>query len=480
MAAVRWKYLSRDEEDFVHEKSIETLSEIGVLVRSASVLSMLEAAGAIVDSKKYVAKIPESMVKEAMKTAPKSFSLCARERGNDIMLPTSGLPHMTTDGLTLYMVDIDTGERRDATRNDYGKFVQLADALDAIDFFWPIVTISDVPARCHNAYELWTAFENCALHVQGDCTDAFDAKRQIELASVLTGGMDELRRRPVFSVATNPISPLSFDKGAVEAQVEFAKAGVPILCHSMSMPGMSSPVTTAGTVVNVNSENIASIVISQCASRGAPHIYGSSSAPIDMRTGAINFSAPEHLFISAATGQMAKRYGRPCMVSNWGMGREGSGIQISFSESFSYVSSVFSGSDLIPGIGGLDSSKGCSMEQMVLDSYIWDSFSAFLRDFAFNEGTAALDVLREVGHGNSFLMHSHTARNFRNEICEWDREKLLLESTFSDKMMPDMRKVAKTLLKDHEAVQLESDVAKEGERLLTEYSKRANATNASS
>jgi len=471
MATIRWKCLSPDEEEFIHEKSIETLSDIGVLVRSDSVLSMLEAAGATIDAGKQVAKMPEGMVMNALERAPKTFKLCARDSDNDIALPTDGAPHLTTDGLTLYMLDVDTGQQRNATRRDYGDFARLADALDAIDFFWPIVTISDVPAQCHNSHELWTAFENCSMHIQGDCTDPVDARRQIELASVIAGGRDELMERPLFSVATNPISPLSFDEGAVEAQVEFAKAGVPVLCHSMSMPGTSSPVTMAGTLVNINSENLASIVITQCASPGAPHIYGSSSSPVDMRTGAINFSAPEHLFISAAAGQMARRYRRPCMVANWGMGRDGPGIQVSFSESFSYVSSVFSGSDLIPGIGGLDCSKGCSLEQMVLDSYIWDNFRAFLRDFRVDDVTAALDVMRDVGHGNCFLTHGHTARNYRNELWMWDRKKLSLESTLSDKMLPEAKEAAKTLLASHEVVPLDRDITEEGERVLAEYSK---------
>ncbi|UCE45089.1 MAG: trimethylamine methyltransferase family protein [Methanobacteriota archaeon] len=471
MASVRWKCLSSEEEDAIHQKSIEALEDIGVLVRSESVLSMLEDSGAIVDARKRIAVMPESMVNEALRKAPKSFKLCARDSGNDIDLPTDGMPRLSTDGLTLYMIDIDTGEQRNATRQDFGDFAKLADALDAIDFFWPIVTISDVPVQCHNAYELWTGIENCSLHVQGDCTNALDAKKQIELGSIAAGGRDELRRRPLFSAATNPISPLSFDEGAVEAQVEFAKAGIPILCHSMSMPGSSSPVTIAGTVVNINCENLASIVITQVASPGAPHIYGSSSAPIDMRTGAIDFSAPEHLLISAAAGQMAKRYHRPCMVANWGMGGEATGVKASFSESFSYISSVFSGSDLIPGIGGLDCSKSCSLEQVVLDSYMWDNFRAFLRDFRINDETLAIDVMREVGQGNCYLAHTHTARNYGSSLHKWDAEKLSIESASSDRMMPELRDAARRMLADHAVTLLEDDVREEGERVLAEYSR---------
>jgi len=468
VAVARLRFLSSDEEELIHRRSLEALSEIGVLVRSESVLSLLDDSGANVDKKKRVARIPEGMVGDALKSAPSSFKMCARDRTNDIEVPTTGEPHLTTDGLTLYVRDLETGEKRNASTSDFAEFARLADALDAVDFFWPIVTISDVPPRSHNLYELWTAFQNCSLHVQGDCTDALDARKMIELASLIVGGKEELRRRPIFSCATNPISPLSFDKGAVEAQIEFAKAGIPVLCHSMSVSGMSAPVTLAGTIVNLNAENLASIVISQCASPGAPHIYGSCSMPMDLKTGSINLYAPEGALISAAAGQMARRYKRPCMVANWGMGGRGPGIQVSLSEAFAYASSAFSGSDLVSGIGGLDCAKGCSLDQMVLDSIVWDDFRAFLRDFRIDDGTVALDVTRQVGHGNSYLSHSHTGRTFRKELKVWNRSNLSLEATLSSKMLPQARKMAKKLLKEHEVAPLDVDVLRRGELVLKE------------
>jgi len=479
VAVARLRFLSSDEEELVHEKSLETLSEIGVLVRSESVLSLLDDSGASVDKRSQIARVPEGMVSDALKKAPSEFRMCARDRANDIEVPTAGAPHLTTDGLTLYMKDLETGEKRNATRSDFAEFARLADALEAVDFFWPIVTISDVPSSSHNLHELWTAFQNCSLHVQGDCTDPLDARKMIELGALIVGGQEELRRRPVFSCATNPISPLSFDKGAVEAQVEFARAGVPILCHSMSMSGMSAPVTLAGTIVNLNAENLASIVISQCASPGAPHIYGSCSMPADLMTGAINLFAPEGMMISAAAGQMARRYRRPCMVANWGMGGKGPGIQASLSEAFAYTLGVFSGSDLISGIGGLDCAKGCSMEQMVLDSIVWVNFRAFLRDFTIDDKMAALDVMREVGHGNSFLSHAHTGKNFRKELHFWDKDDLALEATLSSEMLPKARRIAKELLKEHEVPTLEREVVRRGELVLKEHDREKRSKSGS-
>ena len=126
MAVARLRFLSSNEVELVHEKSLEALSEIGVLVRSESVLSLLDDSGANVDKKNRIARIPEGMVRDALKSAPTSFKMCARERKNDIEVPTTGAPHLTTDGLTLYMRDLETGEKRNATRSDFAKFARLA------------------------------------------------------------------------------------------------------------------------------------------------------------------------------------------------------------------------------------------------------------------------------------------------------------------------------------------------------------------
>ncbi|UCE91882.1 MAG: trimethylamine methyltransferase family protein [Methanobacteriota archaeon] len=471
MARARIEALSRDEEDLIHVKSLELLETTGVRIRSDAVLDMLSGFGAEVDRRRQVALLPESVVIEALGKASREFTLCGREKDADVSMPSQGLPHLTTDGLTLYVKDHRSGEDRSASRDDFSQFARLADALDQIDLFWPIVTISDVPAHSHNLYELWESFRSCRLHVQCDCMSGEDARRQMNLASLVVGGDEELGKRPVFSCAIDPVAPLSFDGGPAEAQVAFAKAGVPVLCHSMSLSGLSSPVTVAGTLTNVHAENLASLVISQAARPGAPHIYGSSSTPIDMRTGSIDYTAPEGLLISASAGQLARRLGRPCTVSDWGAGAKGLGIRTSFTELAAHLGTVFAGSDIVPGVGGLDDAKGCSLAQMVIDSNLWDGFKAFMRDFTVSEETVALDVVREVGHGNSFLMHEHTARKFREELAIHDEDKLSLEATLSASMAPRAAAIADEVLRSHNPPALDRDVARDGEALLAEYSR---------
>jgi len=68
-------FLSEDEKHRIHKDSIIILSQVGVKFMSNKALKILEKNGASVDYDTRIAKIPEEMVTEALKCAPKSFVL---------------------------------------------------------------------------------------------------------------------------------------------------------------------------------------------------------------------------------------------------------------------------------------------------------------------------------------------------------------------------------------------------------------------
>jgi len=473
LAVARVRFLSKEEVDFVHEQSIKSLREIGVLVRSHKVLKTLGDAGAKVDLKTGIAKIPESMVAEAIKRAPRSIRMCARDPKHDMQIPVDSWPNIATTGLGIYMRDIDTGEKRPSTRKDIADFIRLGDALDPVSYCWTSLTATEVPQEAHGLHELWTAMQNTTKHVQSvEVSSIEDSRKQIQLASFVAGGEDALRKRPLFSAICCSIAPLSYDEGAVEGMAELAKAGIPVASMSMSLSGGSAPVTMAGTVINANTENLASLCITQFTAPGSPHIYCSSSAPIDMRTGSINYMTAEPALISASLGQMAEKYRLPSMVGDWGINdKEEPGVPHSMTQIFGVVLTTMSGTDLAGGMGGLDAVKGASLEQMVIDASLWGNLRAYMRKFAFNEQTAALDVVKSVGHGNTFLTHPHTLRNFKKELNFWDPENMRWEASLSTKMVPEAKAMAKKLLKEHQVPPLDRSVQKQGNELISKFEK---------
>ena len=473
MAVARIRFLDKSEVEFVHAQSIKSLKELGVLVRSHKVLKTLESAGATVDYTSGIAKIPEKMVDEAIKKAPRRLRMCARDPKHDLQVPVESYPYVATTGLGIYMRDIDTGEKRPSTRKDIADFVKLGDALEPVSYCWTSLTATEVPQQAHGLHELWTAFQNTTKHVESvEVSSAEDSLRQIKLASFVAGGLDALRKRPIFSVICCSIAPLSFDEKAVEGMAELAKYGIPVASMSMSLSGGSAPVTMAGTIINANTENLASLCITQFTAPGAPHIYCSSSAPIDMRTGSINYMTAEPALISAGLGQMAEKYRLPSMVGDWGLNdKEEPGIPHSFTQVFGVVLTTMSGTDMAGGMGGLDAVKGGSLEQMVIDAAMWENLRVYMRKFIFNEETSALDVVKAVGHGNTFLTHPHTLKNFKKALNFWDPKKLEVEATLSSKMVPEAKRTAKQLLKEHQVPPIDKTALKQGDQLIRDFEK---------
>ncbi len=472
MSVLRTTFLERGEENLIHEQSLKSLREIGVLVHSESVLRMLKEAGADVNAKSEIAKIPESMVKDAQKRAPKRIRYAARDPKCDFEIPTKRWPFTASNGLAVHIADLETGKDHPSTRADLAAFSRLADALDPIDYLWTSLTATDVPEVSHGLHELWVTLQNTTKHVESiTVAGSEDAKAQIALAALVAGGPEALRKRPLMSVVACPTAPLTYNRVAVEAQVEFARAGVPVLGMSMSLAGASSPVTIAGTIANLNTENLASLVINEVAAPGSPYIYTSDSTPVDMRTGYIDYTAPEAPMISAAAAQMARRYSLPCMTSGWGAA-VGTDMGLpAFSELASILLAAMAGTDLSAGMGGLDHAKGGSYEMMVLDAAMWEDLRSLMRDMPTTEETVALDVVKAVGQGNTFLRHPHTLRNFKREFYFRDRQALAWQATLSSRMIPEARGIAKKILKDHTVRPLDKDVQKEGDALIKAYEK---------
>lgn len=477
MAKLILKFLDKQEEDLIHVQSLECLERTGVKVHSKSVLKMLRDAGAKVDLDNEVAMLPERLINDSIKKAPRGFTLGARNPKQNLTIPVESYPFVSTAGVTVFMTDFESGQRRKASSKDLADFAKLTDAIPSVDAFWPIVTTSDAPPHAQFANELWISFQNTTKHILGSAGSgtlgAPDARTQISLGAAVAGSAEKLKKSPLFSVLSCIVPPLTFETGAVEAQVEYARAGIPIISMSMCMGGMTAPVTLAGTILTLNAENLASLVITQTAAPGAPHIYCSEATLGNPVTGLIGYRGPEAPMIFSAAAQMAKKYGLPKMSGILGIDGDVPGVGIPFGELSSLMLSSMSGTDLCSGVGGLDLDKGCSLEQVVIDAVMWEDYRAFMRKFVVNEESAALKVIKEVGHGNTFLNHPHTARNFRNQMFMRTKKSELYGTTMSNRMVEDARATVVKTLKEHEVGQLEKGVLAKGDEIIRKYSKRS-------
>lgn len=474
MAVAQISVLSRDEMELVHEKTLEMLLDPGVKVGSERVLRILEDGGAKVDLKTMRASIPEVLVKETVKRLPKQVRLRARNPAQDMTAPKSGPPYMATNGTAVYVTDLETEEKRTSTARDLRDMMVLSDAMEPLDYVWPIVTSQDSPERTRSLHDLAICLENTTKHVQGEASSAEEARAQVELASAIVGGPDELAKRPIFSVIQCPICPLEFERGSVEAVVEFAAAGIPVVSMSMALTGLTSPVTLASTLAIVNAENLASFAISQLVKPGAPVVYSSESTSPNMFTGEIHYGAVEEALLAAATGQMAKRYGAMTMVGGFGagLGGETPGIHSNPAELFFTSATSAAATDFASGIGGLDQAKGASLEQIVIDCDLWEQVREIRKEVAIDDAHFALDLVRKVGPGGTFLHEPHTARNLRKELFMPSKEKAEVFGRYARgraEIVREARRRVREILASHRPEPIEPEVKKSMDAVLRKH-----------
>lgn len=476
MSICQISILSEDDIELVHGNTLYILEEIGVKVLSRKALDMLERGGASVDPEIMTAYLPEYMVNDAVKSLPKSIRLCARNPTQDMQTPRRKYPYTATNGTAVYTRDIDTGEKRMTMAKDLLDFQVLSDAIDSIDYVWPIVTAHDGPDGGHGLYDFVTSLKGTTKHFQGEAMSEKEARDMIRVASAVVGGEDELAKRPIFSVIQCPICPLEFEKGSVEATMEFARAGIPVVSMSMALCGLTSPVTIASTLAIVNAENLASFVISQLAKAGAPVVYSSESSIMNMRTGEIKYGAIEETIMAAAAGQMAKHYGAPSMFGGFGVGLYGMepGVSSSAGEIAFSAMTTLALTDFASGIGGLDQAKGAALEQVVIDADIWESIREVKRDVSFDDDHFLTDLIEDVGHGGTFLKTPHTIRNMRKELFIPSQEKGALydlyRSTGDQKAVVEQaRQRVKSILAEHKPEPLDGDAEKAIDAIMAEY-----------
>lgn len=458
-------FLTDSEIEDIHKASLRILERTGVKIESEKVRKLLADNGAKV--KDTVIRIPRSLVEEAIKEAPEKITLGAREPKCDLTIPSGTLPFIAPSGFSSSVEDFETGKKRKSMASDLKDFAIISDYLDSVDYFWPIVVPGDKPSALHELYSLVISLENTRKHIQCSCVSEKTAKWEIELASTIVGGKQKLKKRPIFSTINCPIAPLTIEKGSSEAMVMLARAGIPIAPMSMVLAGSSGPTTLAGTLAVANAEELASLVIVECASPGAPMIYTTEISSADMKNAEINYEAPEFPLLCAGCAQMARFYKVPNLTADVPLEAIPSDL-LSFERNVLKTAMFFmTRTDLSAWLGSRDRAKSASLVQAILDAEACEHAKGYLRRFEINEDTLALGVIDKVGQKGHFLKEKHTIEHFKQEL--WLKElssTLILDLVKEGSFLESARAKVKEILSTHKAPVIREDKHSEMEQIF--------------
>ena len=479
------RVLTTDELYLIHQSTLELLSQVGVKILEEESLQVLAESGAEVDYDYRIAKIPERLVDEAIKKAPRSFVLYGRsakystrfeDKNNRVYFHMSGTPGK--------LLDLETGRSRPATVRDLDGFFRLADALENIDHPGVAVLPTDVPGSVVHAYMTLSGFMNTTKPLDGWNEGKLQSHDTIRMAMEVAGGEEELKRKPRLLAYTQPVSPLQYTVGTTQGLRIYAEHNQPQIIVPWPQGGATAPVTLAGTLVQQNAEILGAVVMAQLFSPGAPVIYGSSATIMDQSTGCTSVGGVEVGLMNAAAAQLARYYRLPSRATAGDTDSKIPDAQAGFEKAITLLMAALSGVNLVDHAAGtLESASTACYEQAVIDNEVCGMVRRVLRGFTIDEETLAVEVIERAGPGGSFLSEPHTLRHYKNEVYLpklADREsRAMWEKAGSKDLRETAREEAKKILDQYCPEPLDHDIEVRLREIVKEIEVREKARNTS-
>jgi trimethylamine---corrinoid protein Co-methyltransferase len=409
-----YKVLSDDDLRRVHLAVLRVLDDVGVFVEHEPALRIFSDAGCRVDFEARRVRIPEHVLRKALATAPSRFTLHGLKPEYDVEVDTESI-YTIGGSSALFVLDLD-GVRRPATLRDLEDLTRLQDALPNLHIMHGIVNPQDIPQEGFDRRLFAAVLKNTARNYYSQGTGGSSVRDQIDLAAVLLGSVEAVRRRPPFTIVLCMTSPLVQTAIRVEELLACAEEGIPIYVEVDAQPGATSPITVAGTLVEECANVLCGITLAQIVRPGLPCIFAIASGSMDMSTMCYSGGDPRTNLVHVATAQMAHFYNLP-FQGGTGIDALCPDVQAGYERGMQVLANALAGTNFIHlSVGMIEQMMTASYEGCVIDNEIIDAAFVMARGVEVNDETLAVDAIREVGPGGNYLGHPHTVKNFR-KLC---------------------------------------------------------------
>ncbi len=409
-AQVSWT--TEAERRLICEQAIGLLERMGMRFGEGRALETLAGAGADVDRDAGVARIPGELVERALAKCPREVVLGGATPEYDCVL--DGSIHFVNSGSPTHTLDFETGEYRGSTYEDLRRATMLLTRMPSVDILWGIVAPTDLPLEERIFRELAVQLVYSDLHIQHEIEYAWQAETLLRMLE--TAGCDGavLRERPRFSVVCCTASPLLAHGPMLDADLELAAHGVPILIYPMPVAGGNAPVTVAGAVTMNIAEFLGVATAIQIAHPGTPLLMGAGTSLLDMRSTTFSFGALETAQMVACCVEVSHHLGIPVLAPGLATDAKHPGIQAGYEKALKGLAVASAKADLITGgIGLLNGANLLYLPQIVIDDEIAQMTKRLLSEVEISPESIMADVVERVGFSGNYLTQRETRQRVR-------------------------------------------------------------------
>ena len=404
--------LTEDEQHRIHNMSLHILEEVGVRFHGGRAPRILRENGIKFNPEDKIAKFPGEVVELALKTAPKSFELGARNPAYNFPLPAE-YTRYGIDGTAAFTLDFHSGEKRYGTSKDIENALRVFQHMDMGVMAWAPTCAEDQPANIRALYEFLSMARFCSKHGEHELHRVEQVPYLAEGLITIMGSEDALRNSNAYSLIYCPVAPLTHDGQMLDAYLELGEIGLPVMSMPMPVNGTTGPASLFSNIALANAEMLSSIVIFQLAHPGRPIIFSSSTATVDFRSGAYLAGVPEMGLQTAALVVMGKYYGFPTGGAGFTSDAKQAGPEAVIEKLITTLTSVLAGADILVGFGEIESDQLLILEQIVVDNELAHICQRMAEGVEISAEKDLFEDILHVGPGGHYLGTKNTRKAAR-------------------------------------------------------------------
>lgn len=408
------EFLTQQQIDLVHDYSMRVLEKTGIEFMLPEALDILEANGCRINRENGRAYMPRAMVEEWIAKAPSHFHVQGMTEESRIMI---GGDNIAFGSVASAPNTYHVGQgRQTGSQEGFRDLLKISHMLPTCTFMsgYPVEPI-DLPVNTRHldCYQDMLTMTDKPFRVYAiGKTRIRDALEMVRIAHRIDDA--ELARTPRLITNMNVNSPLKLDGPLLEGAMEMVRAGQIVVVTPVAFSGAMAPISLSGTLIQFNAECLAGIAFLQMVQPGAPVMYGSVLATIDMKSGAPILGSPELVTGFVAMGQLARHYGIP-MRGFLGATSKATDAQAAHETLMCIWANVLAGVHCVFHAHGLlDGGLIASYEKAVLDSDLIGIMQVISSEVDFSDADEALAAIDEVGPGGHFLGSSHTMSRYED------------------------------------------------------------------
>ena len=391
----------------IHEKTLWILENIGVDFEHTETIELLKSKNVKIEGNRVF--FSKENVEQSLCTIKSNFKV--KTPYNSVKIGDGGRAIVSASGSLTILKD---GISKIPTMKDYINGKKLDQTSKIINMTCaPFIHIGGLPKEKEALIKTALSLKYSTKPTIAYCSNKKESEETIELIRNFYGvdtGMFTLG-------VGNVISPLKYGKDNVESILAFVKRNLPVVITCCSMPGLTSPITIGGTIVQNNAEILAGIVMTQMVNPGVPVVYGNCSFGSDMRFASPASGAIEITIISKYAKAMADYYKVPCRVSGSFTDAKEMDWQAGAECSISLLAALENNSDFIfHSCGELDGLNIFSMEKFLLDEEIISSYMSLENRDYFSDESIDVKSIENVGPGGNYLFEEKTLTECRSEL----------------------------------------------------------------